>query len=306
MTEADLEFVPCNLCGSEVTDFVESLPGRISGYPFSLVRCRRCGLFYLNPRPRSDVLQRLYSEQYFRGEGREDGFDYTAEYENLSSKWDRGYDVRAISLLHPPPGRVLDVGCGVGVMMRYLESAGYECNGVELSAFAAAFARQRGHDVHSGDFLEVDFEENSFDLAAAVEVIEHVPDPRAFIEKILRVLKPGGLFYYTTGNFRWFALHRRLFGKAVVDPYLTPEEHIYFLSSRDMHRYFRQAGFSEVFTPRLPFRKDSAMLLRSLHRMGLVPGMRSDTMSAPIRMLYWSLIRIADPFYRPPLPLARK
>lgn len=306
MAEADLESVPCNVCGSEERVFIEHLHGRLSGYPFPLVRCKKCGLLYLNPRPRSGVLHRLYSEQYFRGEGKDEGFDYTSEFENSNDELNRGHDLRAIMHLHPPPGRVLDVGCGVGGTLRGLHAAGYECHGIEVSPFAAEFARQHGFNVSCGDFLGLDLDENSFDLVLAIEVLEHVSDPRAFIEKVHAILKPGGLFYYTTGNFRWFAVQRRLFGRAVADLYLTPEEHIYFLSSRDMRTYFRNAGFSNVFTPRLPFYKDSAVLLRMLQRVGLTREARAEGMSTPVRMLYHALIRLSEPFYRPLLPLARK
>jgi 2-polyprenyl-3-methyl-5-hydroxy-6-metoxy-1,4-benzoquinol methylase len=306
LSEADLESVPCNVCGAVETTFVEYLRGRLSGYPFPLVRCRNCGLLYLNPRPRPGVLHRLYTEQYFRGEGKEDGFDYTAEHGNPNDALNRGHDLRAIMHLHPPPGRVLDVGCGVGGTMRGLLAAGYDCRGVEVSEFAAAFARQHGYDVSCGDFLELDSEPDAFDVVVAIEVLEHVADPRAFIEKVYTVLKPGGLFYYTTGNFRWFALQRRLFGRAVMDLYLTPEEHIYFLSTRDMRTYFRNAGFSTIFTPRLPFNKDSAVLLRMLRRAHLIRNAHAAEMSTPVRWLYNTLILISEPFYRPPLPLARK
>lgn len=306
-SDATLEHIPCNLCGVDDTAYVYSRRGVLTGEDFRLVRCRNCGLMYLNPRLTRDALLALYDEAYYRGEGFDSEVNYVEEYEGEYRKTDVGYHVTQLRHMLSAGARVLDVGCGTGVLLRDLEEAGFRAEGIEPSAFASAFARAKGHDVRTGDFLELDVEENAYDAVLAMEVIEHVHDPKAFINRVYRALKPGGLFYYTTGNFRGFMTQRRLLRRAVLDSYVAPEGHIVFFSTATMRRYLTEAGFGEVFLPRVHGRRRESLSLTALfRRLRLFGDGGPAAASAPARFLYWTGVRLLDAAVRPPLPLARK
>lgn len=89
-------------------------------------------------------------------------------------------------------GKVLDVGCGNGRFLTTMRSLGWEVQGVEFSEAGVAAARMSGLSVHHGDLSSADFPEASFDLITARHVIEHIPEPHAFMAELVRVLKPGG------------------------------------------------------------------------------------------------------------------
>ena len=303
----DMEFVSCNLCGADHTEYIYSRTGALTGREFRLVRCLRCGLLYLNPRLTREGLLALYDRAYYHGEGFDSEVNYVEEYEGEYRKTDVEYHRTQLAQLLPSGARVLDVGCGTGVMLRELEEARFAAEGIEPSAFASGFARKNGHDVRTGDFLELDVEENAYDAVLAMEVIEHVHDPKAFIDRVYRALKPGGLFYYTTGNFRGFMLQRRLLRRAVLDSYVAPEGHIVFFSTRVMRRYLAEAGFRDVFIPRVHGRRRESLALTGLfRRLHLLGDGGPAAASFPVRFLYWSLVRLLDAAVRPPLPLARK
>ncbi len=303
----NLEHVRCNLCGADDTQYIYSRRGTLTGQDFRLVRCKDCGLLYLNPRLTRDALLALYDEAYYRGEGFDSEVNYVEEYEGGSQKTDTVYYTGQLQELLPPASRILDVGCGTGVLLRSLEKAGFDAEGIEPSPFASEFARSKNHRVLTGDFLEADFPENSFDAVLAMEVLEHVHDPAAFIAQVYRVLKPGGLFYYTTGNFRGFMLQRRLLRRAVMDSYVAPEGHIVFFTPSTMRRYFEEAGFGSVFLPKTNGRRrESVLLSRLFTRLGLLDRGDVPAASALVRALYWSVIPAIDMLARSPLPLARK
>jgi SAM-dependent methyltransferase len=95
------------------------------------------------------------------------------------------------------PLDVLDAGCGGGATLRYLRERYAHARGLELSNEAVAYARERGRDVTQGSIEAMPFEDESFDLALALDVIEHVPDDGAALGELRRVLKPGGTLLLT-------------------------------------------------------------------------------------------------------------
>lgn len=106
-------------------------------------------------------------------------------------------------------GHVLDVGCYDGTLLQALAPALHK-HGVELSAQAAELARQRGVNIMAARIAELDLVEQRFDAICAVDVIEHVPNPGAFVDTLARLLAPGGWLFVSTGAldaraWRWAA-----------------------------------------------------------------------------------------------------
>ncbi|ANX03567.1 bifunctional 2-polyprenyl-6-hydroxyphenol methylase/3-demethylubiquinol 3-O-methyltransferase UbiG [Immundisolibacter cernigliae] len=101
--------------------------------------------------------------------------------------------------------RVVDVGCGGGVLSEALARAGATVTGIDLAADALVAAR--GHAAEHG--LEIDYREVSaaalaarapggFDALACMELIEHVPDPAALVQACADLLRPGGWAFFST------------------------------------------------------------------------------------------------------------
>lgn len=88
--------------------------------------------------------------------------------------------------------RILDVGCGTGTMLTHLASYG-QAQGVDIDEEAVGYCRERGLvDVRLGSAETLPFEDNSFDLVTALDVVEHLDDDAAALREIRRVLRPGG------------------------------------------------------------------------------------------------------------------
>lgn len=109
-------------------------------------------------------------------------------------------------------GRVLDVGCGNGRFLTTMRTLGWKVQGVEFSEAGVIAARMSGLSVHHGDLASAAFPDASFDLVTARHVIEHIPDPQAFMAELVRVLRPGGRVVIETPNSaalgrQWFNTH---------------------------------------------------------------------------------------------------
>jgi 2-polyprenyl-6-hydroxyphenyl methylase/3-demethylubiquinone-9 3-methyltransferase len=116
---------------------------------------------------------------------------------------------RTIRAFAPEDGvSVLDIGCGAGFLANALAREGLRVTGIDASesslAVAARFDETKSVRYERHDARALPFPDGSFGVACAMDVLEHVEEPRALIAEASRVLKPGGLFFFHTFN-RTFA-----------------------------------------------------------------------------------------------------
>ena len=98
-----------------------------------------------------------------------------------------------------PPGRILDIGCGLGWLLSALKP-GWERHGVEVSRFAAEHASQWGK-IFVGELAEAKYPDEYFDVVVMYHVIEHMEDPVGAILEVRRILKLGGTLLLGTPDF---------------------------------------------------------------------------------------------------------
>jgi len=105
--------------------------------------------------------------------------------------------------------RVLDLGCGGGLLANYLGEQGHSVTGIDMTAENLDVARRfdrTGRVVYTqGDACALPFSDASFDVACAMDLLEHVDDASRLVSEASRVLAPGGLFFFHTFNRNWLA-----------------------------------------------------------------------------------------------------
>lgn len=233
-----LENVRCNLCGSHDTEPVAEVDS------FHIVRCRQCGLIYVNPRYREDVLEQLYTAEYYDHDGIKNGQaffgydDYIADEENIRITF-----VKRLKTIERfvRKGKLLDIGCATGFFLDLARTRGWEVVGSEVSAFAAQYARDRfGLDVHIGPLKDLHFDAETFDVVTMWDVIEHVADPLGDLQEVWRILRKDGLLSLITPDCG--SPIARLLGKR-WEEMRRVREHIYFFSKRTMTEMLHRTGF---------------------------------------------------------------
>lgn len=235
-----LETVACNLCGATRHDRLFEKLGHLTGHRFRIARCVDCGLVFVNPRLSEQEITALYRQAYFEGEG----FDPFVGLEQEAQKVEgAARALTRIETIKPPPADLLEVGPGKGHLLREATSRGFRAVGLELSDYAADQLLAQGLKVLRGSIDTAGIGDASFDVVAAVEVLEHLPDPKQFLLEVARVLKPGGLFYYETGDIDCEQARQQ----GVEWDYIRPEGHIYYFSPRTLARYLRESGFSVCY-----------------------------------------------------------
>jgi SAM-dependent methyltransferase len=140
-------------------------------------------------------------------------------------------------------GRALDAGCGAGRLLRLLARAGWDAEGLEWDAAAAARARaSSGRPVTVGDFFRAPLPPAAFDLIVLHHVLEHLPDPAAAVARAAQLLAPGGRVVFVYPNPR--ALGARVF-RASWYPWEVPR-HLVFPSRAALAELARGAGLAPV------------------------------------------------------------
>ena len=181
----------------------------------SLYRCKACGLHWRYPQPDKSELDALYRK----------GAASSWQYHPVKRR-----DWQIASTLirkHADVTTVLDVGCFDGRFLDHLGS-GYRRAGIEVHPLAAEHAAAKGIEIVGRDFSDLDTLRSPFDIVVAMDVIEHVGNPRAFLASLARATRPGGRIILSTGNTAttpW-----RLMGGMYW--YCSIAEHISFINPR--------------------------------------------------------------------------
>jgi SAM-dependent methyltransferase len=152
-----------------------------------LLACRECGAIQQPILPAGAALHDLYRDM--RDEA------YLGEEQGRRATGARLLDLIGAQV---PEGRLLDVGCGPGLLLDEARARGYETVGLELSRESARHAREHlGLDVREAPLEEFD-EREAFDVVVLADVIEHLDDPVGGIERCASLLRPGGVLCVVT------------------------------------------------------------------------------------------------------------
>jgi SAM-dependent methyltransferase len=226
-----LESISCNLCGRDETRLFLAVNG------FSYRQCVACGLVYQNPRPVFRDLKRRYGADYFVYESsNEDNFFNLMKLGLRDAGFDGFYG----------PGKgagqgrtFLDIGCATGRLLNHVKGMGWRTRGVEICRESADYGRRTyGLDIFVGTLEEASFPDRSFDVVHLSHLIEHVPDPKALLIEIRRVMTRDGHLLLTTPNVG--GLQARFSGaswrSAIAD-------HVFLFSKRTMRSFLTGLGF---------------------------------------------------------------
>jgi SAM-dependent methyltransferase len=205
---------------------------------WSLRQCLDCGTSFLDPMPDAETLATYYDQDYYGfGAGK-----FLGPVEVIVRIF-RYLRARTIQRL-VPKGRVLDVGCGRGVMLQFLKRWHYDVDGVELDTVAAKRARDNLNQevFHSLDEALQD-PPRQYQAVCFWHSLEHLPEPGQALRTVNRLLTPGGLLVISAPHME--SLQSRLSRRSWL--HLDLPRHLVHFDMNGLARFLQVKGYQVIW-----------------------------------------------------------
>jgi GT2 family glycosyltransferase/2-polyprenyl-3-methyl-5-hydroxy-6-metoxy-1,4-benzoquinol methylase len=233
------ETAKCPLC--DITEQIGIFctvrnPRKIGEEKYNYVKCKRCGLVFLNPMPTREELDRIYTNIYDHYE--EESNTFLNKIANLFSKPRTQY----VEETRKSPGRILDIGCGTGLFLSKMKEKRWDIYGIEATKWAAerSAVRTGREKIFTKELHKICFPNNYFDVITLWHVLEHIKDVNMLIKEINRVLGEGGSLFIEVPNLNSVSLG--LFQHNYS--FLSVPEHILYWSESSLKNFLQNSGFS--------------------------------------------------------------
>ena len=195
-----------------------------------ILSCRKCSTVYTPYLPWYS--SELYYETYYRDQNLAPPPFVQSRLEEIVAEFGS----------YRETNRLLDIGCGAGNLLLAARKNGWDAHGLDVAPNAIQHIRELGFEVFHGELRDAQFPSAHFDVITAAELLEHLPDPRAELKEIVRLLRPGGLFWTTTPHARGLAA--RVLG--LKWRCISPPEHLQLFSVQGLKSLMLDAGFRDI------------------------------------------------------------
>jgi len=267
------EEVKCYNCGSR------EISSSFIVNRFRHVRCKNCGMVYVNPRLKESITHDLYNEK-----------PYTEFYKiKLIPSIDYRRNVlginkyKQIAKYFNKPGKVLDIGCGLGEVLSVFQENNWDCTGIEFNEFAANYARKSFHlNIINKSIYEFD-SSNKYDVIMLWGVLEHFYAPLKILNKIHKLLKNDGILLLEVPSADSVLVRYYEKSSKPVDRIIEGDRHIMLFSIRSFIEMTDRAGFCPVAI------KSNGLDISTLNRLELKNKLNLPQVNELQRLLDTSL-----------------
>lgn len=208
----------CKICQSDkiILDQKNIFDNRY-GYPgyFNIYLCQKCGFRQTFPELKNEELSDLYTNYYPRKNQNiqelKSHFIFKNNKLNKFKRWFNGNNNKCFYHLPTKKIKVLDIGCGNGFSLFFIEKLGGEAYGIEEDKNVISISQALNLNIEIGNIYTSKHSDKTFDYIIGSQIIEHIPDPKMFLREIINKLKDDGKIILSFPNAN--SLARKIFKK---------------------------------------------------------------------------------------------
>jgi 2-polyprenyl-3-methyl-5-hydroxy-6-metoxy-1,4-benzoquinol methylase len=257
-----METINCPLCQADDAPDLMSVYDWYNGNggPFMFVRCRRCGLTYLNPRPSGTELLSYNKTMWDRWSISDQSTENIGSPQTALNTYRE--IITELNKRKPDKGKLLEVGCGEGGFLKVCQAQGWDVYGLDISEESIAYVKTVHGIEHAyvAGLLGAGFNDDQFDVVIFNHLIEHLTEPKKYLQETNRILKPQGILCISTPNID--SLSARVFGK-YWQALLVPL-HLVLFSTTTLSKLLQDTSFTDIDVSHFSHTTNAYILLRSL------------------------------------------
>lgn len=225
----------CIVCGAEMSKHF-----KIRG----LMICPKCTFVCADINMSEIDAEKLYDSNYFCGC---EYTDYVSDHVLHSNNFRRKLHIMEKVIGNLKSKKCYEIGSAYGFFLEQAQNFFFECSGIDISVDAIEYAQNVTKvNAVSGDFLNVDVLDK-FDVVCMWDTIEHLANPKEYIEKVYDILKPNGYLCITTGDIG--SVNAKIRGHKWRQ--IHPPTHLQYFSKNTLSKFVSECGFEviKIFYP---------------------------------------------------------
>jgi 2-polyprenyl-3-methyl-5-hydroxy-6-metoxy-1,4-benzoquinol methylase len=195
---------------------------------------------FLNQQPPDEVLSEIYNDEYFLGEPTPQGEKAVSEMKRATARLNLN---QLVKYSGSTGEKLLEIGCGNGDFLTVAKETGFDVTGIEISRHAVDIAnRQLGEEhVRCGTMETAILPGEQFDYCTLFDTIEHTRAPLRLLQKIHKIIKPGGVLFLSTPSLdSWSA-------KLMKQNWMEfKTEHLHYFDTQTIQNALAKSGFAEI------------------------------------------------------------
>jgi 2-polyprenyl-3-methyl-5-hydroxy-6-metoxy-1,4-benzoquinol methylase len=252
------EKTPCLICNKNNEKFL------FKKDEFSIVKCKNCGLVYVNPRLTEKEIIKLYNDesisplQYYEDNKKGDEISFKKR-------------LKLIEELYKRKGKILDIGCNIGTFLKVAKDSGWDCYGIDVNKGVEKECKKLGINFKARKLEKRSYKKEFFDVIIMNDVIEHLHHPKEFLAMVKNIVKKEGLIFVVTPNVA--SLTAKVLKKKWH--HLKPNEHLVYFSKKTIKKLMEDQGFQIIKMKNISrWRKIDTIITKSGSLSWFIPSIK--------------------------------
>ena len=248
--------IHCLVCNSKIFNNVEAFK---KPYKYSIIRCSECGMMVQYPMPTASYLKKKY-EKIYTSQKKVTSTEKAFYFFDIKQEEGRIKEIETFK----KKGSLLDIGASSGFFIKIVsKNKKWKVTGIEYSLAGVKEARRHKINLIHGNIFSSKIKNTQFDVVTMHSVLEHIPDPNAYLKKVRDKLRRNGLLVFSVPNVRSFEYFFYKVIKKRFPGFI--DEHLYYFTPYSLTATLKKHGFKikkitsrHYSTIRLPSRRPLA------------------------------------------------